>query len=66
VSSEFFYTSDGKIRRRRVGGSTAETVAFTATLGVTPRYTGVPVMSIHGTAEGVGTRPTGSHQTGRE
>jgi Tol biopolymer transport system component/imidazolonepropionase-like amidohydrolase len=42
-ATEFFYTSDGKIRRRRLGSGAAEMVAFTATLGVTPaRYTRRP------------------------
>lgn len=37
---DFFYTSDGKIRRRSLGGAAAETVEFTATLAVAQaRYT---------------------------
>jgi len=34
-ASEFYYTSDGRIRKRSVGGGDAETVEFTATLAVT-------------------------------
>ena len=38
--SEFFYTSDGRIRKRSVSGGHASDVQFTATLQVTPaRYT---------------------------
>ena len=38
--NEFFYVSDGKIRRRATGTATAQTVAFSATLQVTqPQYT---------------------------
>ena len=38
--SAYFYTSDGKIRKRELGGATAETVEFTATLSVQqPQYT---------------------------
>ncbi|MBI4484552.1 MAG: PD40 domain-containing protein, partial [Acidobacteria bacterium] len=37
--TEFFYVSDGKIRKRAVGGSSAQTVEFSATLQVTrPQY----------------------------
>jgi len=37
--SEFFYTADGKIRRRALDGAAAEPVDFSATLNVTPaRY----------------------------
>ncbi|MEO6213728.1 MAG: amidohydrolase, partial [Vicinamibacterales bacterium] len=39
-ATEFFYVSDGKIRRRSVGAASAETVNFRATLQVThPQYT---------------------------
>jgi Tol biopolymer transport system component len=33
--TEFYYVSDGKIRRRAIGGAAVETVEFTATLQVT-------------------------------
>jgi len=37
--AEFYYVSDGRIRKRALMGSTAETIAFTATLQVTtPQY----------------------------
>lgn len=35
-SGEFYYTSDGKIRKRALESSEAETIEFTATLRVTP------------------------------
>jgi len=38
--TDFFYTSDGKIRKRSIGGGDAQTVEFKATLQVTPaQYT---------------------------
>jgi Tol biopolymer transport system component len=38
--TDFFYVSDGKIRKRAVGAAEPQTVAFTATLQVTqPQYT---------------------------
>ena len=38
--ADFLYVSDGKIRRRTLGATAAQTVAFTATLQVTqPQYT---------------------------
>jgi Tol biopolymer transport system component len=41
-ATEFFYTADGKIRRRTVGGASFTDVPFTATLQATPaRYTRV-------------------------
>ena len=41
-ATEFFYTADGKIRRRAVGASSFTDVPFTATLQATPaRYTRV-------------------------
>ncbi len=41
-ATEFFYTADGKIRRRTVGGAAFTDVPFTATLQATPaRYTRV-------------------------
>jgi hypothetical protein len=41
-ATEFFYTADGKIRRRTVGGTAFTDVPFTATLQATPaRYTRV-------------------------
>ena len=39
-ATEFYYTSDGKIRRRTIGSGDARTIEFTALLQVTPpRYT---------------------------
>ena len=39
-ASEFFYVSDGKIRKRAVNGGAAQTIAFTAAVPVTrPQYT---------------------------
>ena len=39
-ASEFYYTSDGRIRRRSVTGNDSQTTEFTATLPVTPaQYT---------------------------
>lgn len=35
-AAEFFYTSDGKIRRRSMNAGVAETIDFSATLTVTP------------------------------
>ncbi len=35
-ATEFYYTSDGKIRKRSLGTADAETVEFTATVQVTP------------------------------
>ncbi len=41
-ATEFFYTADGRIRKRTVGGAAATEVPFTATLQATPaRYTRV-------------------------
>jgi Tol biopolymer transport system component/imidazolonepropionase-like amidohydrolase len=38
--TEFFYVSDGKVRKRSITGSEAQTIEFKATLSVTPaRYT---------------------------
>ena len=38
--TDFYYVSDGKIRRRAVGRGNSQTIAFTATLPVTkPQYT---------------------------
>jgi hypothetical protein len=38
--TEFFYVSDGRIRRRALGAAASQTVAFDATLQVTqPQYT---------------------------
>src|SRR5207253_1711440 len=38
-ANEFFYVSDGKIRKRNVGGGEAQTIPFSATLQVTtPQY----------------------------
>jgi Tol biopolymer transport system component len=39
-STEYYYVSDGRIRRRSIGGAAAQTVSFSATLTVVPaRYT---------------------------
>ena len=38
--TEFFYTADGRIRKRSISGGTARTIDFDATLALTPaRYT---------------------------
>lgn len=38
--TEYFYTADGRIRKRAIGGAASQTVAFTAALGVSAaRYT---------------------------